>query len=148
MSQNRKAQAQNLLAPLGIEVEAAVKVLVLAIVFGIVGAIVDKVLELPTESLYILFGVWAAVLNGPTYAFFKSKVDLGAVVMGAVAGFVALLAWWILTKLIGDRGDYFKYNPADGYNLLEVLLTGVIAGLLGLGWYALLERLRPIKIMK
>jgi uncharacterized membrane protein YvlD (DUF360 family) len=153
-SQNDQVQAilkrsQNLLDQLGIEVDTALKVLIAAVVFGVIGAVIDKVLELPTGSLYIVFGVWAAVLNGPTYAFFKDKASLAAAVMSAVAGFVGLLSWWIVTKIIGERGDsFFKYNPADSYNILEVFLTGVIAGLIGFGWFVLLERLRSLKIRR
>ena len=72
-----------------------------------------------------------------------------AAVMAAVNGFVALLLWWILTKIIGDRGEgIFTYNYADAYNILEVFMTGVIAGLLGLGWFVALERLRTLKIKR
>jgi hypothetical protein len=142
-------QAQNTLNQLGIDNDAAIKTLLVAVVFGLVGAILDKILELPTESLLIYFGVWAAVLCGPVYAFFMGRDNLAGVVMAALTGFVALLVWWIVTKLIGDRGeDPFTYNPADMYNLLEVLLTGVIAGLLGFGWFALLRRLESFKILR
>jgi hypothetical protein len=145
MSEEKKPamqQAQGLLNQVGVEVDTAVKVLILAVAFGVIGAIIDKVLELPTKSLYIEFGFWAAILNGPTYAFFKGKLDLAGVVMSAVAGFVGLLVWWIVIKIIWD------YSIADFYTIPEVLLTGVIAGLIGFGWYALLERLRPLKIMR
>ena len=140
-------QAKDMLDQLGIDTDTGLKTLLLAVAFGIIGAILDKLFEFPTGSLYMVFGIWAAVLNGFTYAFFRGRESIAALVMAAVNGFVALLLWWIVTKLVGDRhvGSY-TYNPTDGYNILEVLVTGVIAGLLGLGWFMGLERLRDLKI--
>ncbi len=135
-------QAKTTLDRLGIDTDMGVKTLLLAVAFGVIGAILDKIFEFPTQSLFIMFGIWAAVLNGFTYVFFQGRESIAAVVMAAVNGFVALLLWWILTKILWD------YSWADTYNVLEVFLTGVIAGLLGLGWYVGLGRLRGFKIMR
>ena len=140
-------QARSVLDQLGIDIDTGLKTLLLAVVFGIVGAILDRLFKFPTGTLYLVFGIWAAVLNGFTYAFVRGRESIAALVMAAVNGFVALLLWWIVTKLIGDRGSgIFKYNPADSYNILDMLVTGVVAGLLGLGWFMVLERLRDSKI--
>ncbi len=146
-------QAKTMLDQLGIDTDTGIKTLLLAVVFGVIGAILDKLFKFPTGSLYMMFGVWAAVLNGFTYAQLRGRESIAAVVMAAVNGFVALLLWWIVTKLIGDRtmvaaGFKYKSNPADGYNVLKVLVTGVIAGLLGLGWYVAVDRVRGLKIMR
>jgi hypothetical protein len=134
-------QAKDMLDQLGIDIDTGLKTLLLAVAFGVIGAILDKLFEFPTRSLFISFGLWAAVLNGFTYAFFRGRESLSALVMAAVNGFVALLLWWILTKII-----WSSYSWADNYNILEVLVTGVIAGLLGLCWFMGLERLRSVKI--
>jgi hypothetical protein len=144
-------QAKDILDQLGIDIDTGLKTLLLAVAFGIVGAILDRLFKLPTGTLFISFGIWAAVLNGSTYASFRGRESIAALVMAAVNGFVALLLWWIVTKIIGDRtmttaGFKFKTNPADGYNILKMLVTGVIAGLLGLCWFMAVERLRGLKI--
>jgi uncharacterized membrane protein YvlD (DUF360 family) len=133
---------------LKIDRNIALKVLLVAVISGILAALIDRILDLPTTALIFTLGWFIAVLNGPLYAFFKGKDDLAGVVMAAVAGFVALLAWFIITKLIGDRdlGYNITYNPADAYNLLKVLLDGVLLGLLGFGWFAGLRRL-PAKFL-
>ncbi len=131
-------QALRVLDQLGIETGLGLRVLIIAVVSGVVAAIIDIVLELPTETLWFMFGMGLiAALNGPTYLFAKGKESIAATIMSAVTGFVALLAWWIITKIAGERD--FGYNPADILNLLEVLVCGVVVGLLSYGWFALLR---------
>ena len=139
-----RGQALRRLDQLGIEPVLGIKVLIIAVVSGIIAAIIDRVLELPTGVLWFMFG-WGLIsaLNGPTYFFAKGKESLAALVMSAVTGFAALLAWWIVTKLVGERD--FGYNPADALTLLEVLVCGVVVGLLSYGWFVLVRRL-PARI--
>ncbi|MEW6579382.1 MAG: hypothetical protein AB1435_09320 [Chloroflexota bacterium] len=133
-----RGQALRRLDQLGIEPALGMKVLIIAVVSGIIAAIIDRVLELPTGVLWFMFGYGLiAALNGPTYLFAKGKESIAATIMSAVTGFVALLAWWIVTKIVGERD--FGYNPADMLNLLEVLVCGVVVGLLSYGWFALLR---------
>jgi hypothetical protein len=144
-------QAKDVLDQLGIDTDTGIKTLLLAVVFGVIGAILDRIFKLPTGTLLISFGIWAAVLNGFTYASFRGRESIAAVVMAAVNGFVAVLLWWIVSKLVGDRtttvaGFSVTTNPADGYNILKMLVTGVVAGLLGLCWFILVEQLRDLKI--
>ncbi|MCZ7541682.1 MAG: hypothetical protein M5U29_17565 [Anaerolineae bacterium] len=131
----------------GIERGLGLRVLIIALVSGVIAAILDRVLDLPTGALWFTFGpALIATLNGPTYLFAKGKESIAATVMSAVTGFAALLAWWIITKIIGERGEgMFSYNPADALNLLEVLVCGVVVGLLSYGWFVLLRWL-PGKI--
>jgi hypothetical protein len=149
MQQGNKVQvgdvmqrAQGLLAQAGIEIPLAIKTLVIALVSGLLAAIVDTLFELPTSALVFTFVGFIAVLNGASYAFYKGKENLAGVIMAGVNGFVTLLIWWIITKIIGERGnDFFKYNPADAYNVGKVFLDGILMGLIGIGWFALLRRL-------
>lgn len=141
--QDVQKRAQDVLNQLGIDTPIALKVLVLAVVSALLAAILDRILKLPADSLPVLLGGFIAVINGLTYAYLVKKENLTGAIMAAVAGFVALLVWWIATKIIGDQdtGFNFTYNPADAWNFGEVLLDGVLLGLLGFGWLALLKRL-------
>lgn len=163
--QDMQKRAQDMLNQLGIDIPTAITALVLALVTGLVAAIIDRVLGLPDISFkggdslevdltgnLLFFGAFIAVLNGATYAFLKEKVDLGGVVMAAVSGFVAFLVWWIVTKIIGGQEFTLEseakvnvdYNAADAFNVLELLVDGVVLGLIGFGWFALLKRLPDI----
>jgi uncharacterized membrane protein YvlD (DUF360 family) len=143
-AQNVQKQTQEVLDRFGIEVDLAIKVLIAAVVFGAVAAIVDRILSLPTSALVFLFGYIVAAVNGPTYAFLKGKDNLAGIVMAAVDGFIALLAWWIVAKIIGGQVES-KY-VADALNFWKVLLDGVILGLVGWAWFAVLRRL-PARIL-
>jgi hypothetical protein len=139
--QNAQTQVQRVLDQLGIETGAGLQVIIVALVSGVVAALIDRILDLPTDALVFMFG-WGliAALNGPLYYLLKgSKESVAATVMAAIGGFLALLAWWIITKLVGERD--FGYNPADQYNLLELLVSGVVVGLLSYGWFVLVRRL-------
>lgn len=139
--QNAQAQAQRILDQLGIETGLGLQVIIVALVSGAIAALIDRILDLPTDALVFIFG-WGliAALNGPLYYLLKgSKESVAATVMAAVGGFLALLAWWIVTKLVGERD--FGYNPADQYNLLELLVSGVVMGLISYGWFVLVRRL-------
>lgn len=144
--QDVQKRVQDVLNQLGIDIPIALKVLVLAVVSALLAAILDRILKLPADSLPLLLGGFIAVINGLTYAYLTKKENLAGAIMAAVAGFVALLIWWIVTKIIGDQdtGFNFTYNPADAWNFGEVLLDGVLLGLLGFGWIALLKRLPDI----
>jgi uncharacterized membrane protein YvlD (DUF360 family) len=138
-TQNVQKQTQEVLDRFGIEINLAIKVLIAAVIFGAVAAIVDRILSLPTDALVFLFGYIVAAVNGPTYAFLKGKDNLAGIIMSAVDGFLALLAWWIVAKILGGQvtSKYF----ADSLNFWKVLLDGIILGLVGWGWYAILRRL-------
>ncbi len=146
MAQQRKPQdqAQRVLDQLGIETGLGLQTVIIALVAGVIGALIDRILELPTGTLQFAFGgALIAALGGPLYYLLKgSKESVAATVMGAVNGFLALLAWWIATKLIGEReAGILKYNPADNLDFLDVLVSGVIVGLLSYGWFVLVRRL-------
>ena len=73
--QDVQKRAQEVLNQLGIEMPIALKVLVLAAVSALVAAILDRILELPADSLPVLLGGFIAVINGPTYAYLKKRED-------------------------------------------------------------------------
>lgn len=148
--QDIQKRAQDMLTQLGIETPIALKVLVVAAGSALVAAILDRIFELPADGLPVMLGSFIAVINGPTYAYLKKRDDRAGAIMAAIAGIVALLIWWIVTKIIGDQdlGYNYTYNPADAWNFGEVLLDGVLLGLLGFGWFALLKRLPDIKVPK
>jgi uncharacterized membrane protein YvlD (DUF360 family) len=139
MSENVQKQTQQALDQVGIEINLAIKVLIAAVIFGAVAAIVDRILSLPTDALVFLFGYMVAIVNGPTYAFLKGKDNLAGIIMSVVDGFIALLVWWIVAKILGGQvtSKYF----ADTLNFWKVLLDGVILGLVGWAWFAILRRL-------
>ena len=149
--QNAQAQAQRVLDQLGIETGLGLQVIIVALVSGIIAALIDRILTLPNGALAFMFGVGLiAALNGPLYYLLKgNKESLAATVMAAVSGFLALLAWWIVIKLIaGEKifgyrsiDELFSSNTADQLNLLEVLISGVVVGLLSYGWFVLAHRL-------
>lgn len=145
--QELQKRAQDMLTKLGIETPVAIKVLVLAVGSALVAAILDRIFELPADALPVLLGGFIAVINGPTYALLTKREDRAGAIMAAVAGIVALLIWWVVTKLIGDQdlGYNYTYNPADAWNFGEVLLDGILLGLLGFGWLALVKWLPIIK---
>jgi hypothetical protein len=128
---------------LNIEREIAVKTLILAAASGIVAALVDRVIQLPTQTLLFAFSEFIVALNGPTYAQFKGKDTLAGAIMSAVNGLVTLVLWWISAKIVGTAKIA---NPADYYNLIELFLEGALVGLIGFGWFALVHRLQLMKI--
>lgn len=146
-AQNVQKQTEEVLNRFGIEIDLAIKVLIAAIVAGLVAALVDRIFALPSKYLVFMFGYIVAAVSGPVYSFLKGKENLAGAIMAAVAGFIAFLAWWILRKILGDQSEgVFKYNPADQWNFWKVLLDGVILGLVGWGWFAVLRRL-PARLL-
>jgi hypothetical protein len=145
---------QGVLDQLGIELNLAIKVLIVAAVSGILAVLLDEILGLPSGALVFSFSWFIAVLNGPTYAFFKGKDDVPGVIMAGVAGLVTLFVWFIVMKIIGgDVKDIktFAHHDLltiwfDDINILKAMLTGIIVGLIGFGWFAGLRRL-PAKFL-
>ncbi|MBN1967399.1 MAG: hypothetical protein JW910_22285 [Anaerolineae bacterium] len=130
-------QLEGLVAQLNIDLNMATKVLVFALLAGIVGALLDEVLSLPTNALVFTFGGLVAALVGPAYAFFKKKDDLPGLIMAAVGGLVTLLVWFIVMEIISDTW---------GLNVFKIMLTGAIVGMISFGWFALL-RILPDKFL-
>ncbi|NDJ77113.1 MAG: hypothetical protein GYB65_12735 [Chloroflexi bacterium] len=122
---------------LDLDLDIAAKVLVVAILSGIVAAFFDEILDLPTSALLFTFGGFIAALNGLTYNVFKGKSDVAGLVMGAVAGMLAFTLWFVTLKIIGE---------IRGANVFKTALTGIVVGMLACGWMALL-RVLPQKFL-
>lgn len=134
-------QAEDAVAQFGVDLNLAVKVLIVAAVSGLAAAVLDEVLGLPTSSLRFTFGWMIAALNGATYAFFKHRDDRAGLVMSAVAGLVAFVVWFIVMEIIGG-----EFGLSWGLNVFKAIVTGIIGGLIGFGWFALLRKL-PDKLI-
>ncbi len=145
-------QAERMITQLGIDINAGLVAVLVAVASGIVTGIFDRLFKLPTGTFLFAFGVGAgmiAVINGPVYAMLKGGKDsLAGAIMAVVSGILALLFWWITTKIIGDyKSGPFTYNYADHYGFFKILLSGIVGGLIGYGWYALVRRL-PTKLTR
>ena len=139
-------QAERMITQMGIDINAGLVAVIVAVVSGIVTGILDRLFKLPTGTFLFAFGVGAgmiAVINGPVYAILKGGRDsLASAIMAVVSGILALLFWWITTKIVGDyKSGPFTYNYADHYSLVKILLSGILGGLVGYGWFALIRRL-------
>jgi hypothetical protein len=139
--QGAMSQAEGMLAQLGIDINLAAKALILAVVAGIVAALLDEILGLPTTSLRLAFGWFVPVLAGMTYALLKGKENVPGLIVGAVAGWFAFLFWFIVMEIIGG-----EFSLSWGMNVFKVTISGIIMGLLGVGWLALV-RILPERII-
>lgn len=143
-----REQAGAALDALGVDRLVALKALAVAAVAGLLAALLDAILGLPAGTLVFAFGWIVAALNGPAYAIWRGKTDRAAWVMAAVAGLVAYLVWFIVMEILTGEPNWredeinaynvFKSWRNEYMNILKVMLTGAIVGLLGLAWHALL----------
>ncbi|WP_162909440.1 sodium/proton-translocating pyrophosphatase [Aggregatilinea lenta] len=134
----RKATAA--LVEAGIDVPVAIQTLIIAAVGGLLAALLDEILGLPTGALWFTFGWIVAAFSGATYAMVKNAKGLPAAIMSLVAGIVAFLLYFILTEIIGD-----EYGWTYSLNVFKAIITGAIVGLIGFGWFALMKWL-PAKL--
>ncbi len=145
-------QAQSYMKQIGINIDLAIKVLIIAAVSGVLAALLDRIVGLPVGGLAFTFGWIIAALNGATYAYYSGNHNLSGLIMAAVSGVVTLLLWYVVMEIIGRDPRDFKIDDYDSQvfafsawfdqlNVLKVILTGIIVGMLGFGWFALLRRL-------
>ena len=133
-------QAEKMLTGIGVDLTTAVQSLAIALVAGVIAALLDEILGLPTNALRFAFG-WmgvVAVLSGMIYPVLKRKEDLAGLLVGMTSGAVGYLAWFIVFEIISST-----YN----YNIFKAILSGLILGALGVGWLALL-RFLPSRLAK
>jgi hypothetical protein len=136
-----RRQVDQTLNQLGIDRDIALKVLIVSAAAGLVAALLDEIIGLPTGSLRFVFGWFVPALCGPVYAFYLKSDNLAGLISSAVAGAVAFLVWFLVTELIGE-----KYGLSYGTNILKAIITGAIVGLVSFGWFAGLRRL-PDRIL-
>jgi len=131
---NVMAQVNQVLSTVGLDLETALKVLVLAAAAAILSALLDAILGLPTQTLLFAFGQVVTVLVGASYAIIRGKTDLGGVIMAVLAGVITLEIYFILMEIIGGDFPWTYYM-----NVFKAFIMGVILGLVGFGWVALLR---------
>jgi len=148
-----RAQMQATLSKAGISLNLAVMVLLLAVVSGVVAALLDTILGLPAGLMSFTFGGFAAALVGMSYPLLRGKVDLGGLAVAAVGGLVTMVIWFILSEILIGEPDpktiddinsrlIYKSWFNEYLNILKALLAGIWLGLAGFGWYALIPFLR------
>jgi ABC-type branched-subunit amino acid transport system permease subunit len=113
----------------GIDVPTALKSLMLASIIGILAGFFGMVS--PKHAL--IFAGAAIALNGFTYSFFKREEDIAGLTVSLASGLVAAIFWLILTAISGN--DYTHTN------FVQTIVFGLIFGLIGFGWLALLRAL-------
>ena len=151
---NVTAQAQKVVNAIRLDLNITVKVLIVSFLSGILAALLDQILGVPTPLLVFNFGWMIMALNGPLYSFFKGKDDIAGLVMSAVAGLLAFTVWFLVLEMIGSD-DYSPSDSStqDGFkvwfnqlNILKTGLAGILMGMLSYGWFVLMRRL-PEKII-
>ncbi|NDJ75657.1 MAG: hypothetical protein GYB65_05315, partial [Chloroflexi bacterium] len=133
----------------GVELDVATLVIVLglAAVSGLVAAIIDSLLDLPWDRINFTFGWFIAALNGMSYAVIKKKADRAGLLVSMGAGLLAMFFWYILAALVtddvklgvDDARNIYRYWLDEYMNLLRAWITGIFVGLIGYGWYVLLD---------
>ncbi|NLX09501.1 MAG: hypothetical protein GXY36_07575 [Chloroflexi bacterium] len=134
---NWSKQADSLLDQLNIDRNLALKVVIIALVSGAVAALLDEILGLPTAALQFRLGGFVAALSGGAYAYYTRKSDLPCAIMGFVAGALAFVAWFLVMEIISETWTL---------NVLKAIVTGGVSGLIGCGWFAILQRL-PYRLL-
>lgn len=125
-------QAEGMLTNIGVDIPLAIQSLIIAVAAGVLAALLDEILGLPTNALRLAFG-WMgliAALSGMVYALVTRKEDLAALVVGMASGAVAYLVWFIVMEIIAD---------VYGFNIFKALFSGLILGAIGVGWLMLMR---------
>ena len=118
-----RQRATSALAQRGIDVPVATQAVIVAAAAGVVAALLDEILGLPTTWLLFTFGSVVAALSGMAYVLWKNVVSTPAALMSIVTGLVAYAAWYIVREIVGD-----VYG-----NIFKAIVTGGVAGLVGAG---------------
>jgi|GEM_PF-2005788 len=127
-----RARSDDLLAQLGIDARLAARTLIITVIMAALGALLDEILGLPGSALRVTFGgTLVAGLSGLTYALFKGREDAPSLIMAAVSGLVAYTVWYIVRDIVGFAGL--------DMNVFKAMVSGVLAGILGFGWLALVR---------
>ena len=106
----------------------------IAVISGIVAAMIDEVLGLPARNLAVTAGGMIGALNGMTYASLKRCHDRSCLVTGLVNGWLAYMVWYFALQAIGRNSGLIV-----GQNWFEATLTGLVTGGLGFGWVMVVQ---------
>ncbi len=108
--------------------------LAIAVISGVLAAIIDEALALPVRNLAMTAGGMVGALNGMTYASLKRCHDRSCLVTGLVNGWLAYMVWTFAVHVIGSDAGL-----VPGQNWFEATLTGLITGAFGFGWMAVVQ---------
>ncbi|MBN1681458.1 MAG: hypothetical protein JW966_14350 [Anaerolineae bacterium] len=139
-------QATPRLEKAGIDIQIAVMVLIFGAVSALASALLDAILGLPGGTFVFTFGWIVIALNGPTYAILKRNAKIDGLIMSVVVGVVTALVWYIVAEILTGDPDIFDDATTralykwwlDDLGVLDVLITGLVVGPLGYGWWLLL----------
>lgn len=121
--------AEDWFAQFGLDITLVGRSLVIALVTGIVAALIDEGLGLPSGVVFLTAGSIVGALNGATYACFKRCHDRAGLVIGIVSGWLATFAWFLALDVFAHSSPLIF-----GLDWFEVTITGLLTGLLGFVW--------------
>lgn len=129
-----KDYSEDLLGQFGFDTSLVVQTLVVALLSGIVAALLDEGLGLPGANVALTFGGMIGVLNGLTYACFKRCADRTCLTTALVNGWLATMAWYLTLRIVVSDAALIA-----GMDWFEATITGIVAGALGYLWYTVMH---------
>lgn len=123
--------SEDLVSQFGLDLTLLSQTGIIALVSGILAAILDELLGLPMNNLAFTLGGMIGTLNGLTYASLKRCVDRACLGTGILNGWVAYMAWYFTLQIITSDSSLIA-----GTDWFEATITGIVAGALGVGWFA------------
>lgn len=129
-----KDYSEDLLGQFGFDTALVVQTLAIALLSGIIAALLDEGVGLPGENVALTFGGMIGVLNGLTYTCFKRRADRTGIVTALVNGWVATMAWYFTLQIVVSDAVLIS-----GMDWFEATITGIVAGALGYAWFTIIH---------
>lgn len=129
-----KDYSEDLLSQFGLDVKMLVRAIVIAVVSGILAAVLDEALSLPTQNVAFTLGGVIGVLNGLNYSCFKRCADGACFSTGVLNGWLATMAWYFTMQIIVDDAILIA-----GMDWFEATITGIVAGAVGFAWFLIVH---------
>lgn len=123
--------SEDLISQLGLDLTLLSQAGLIAILSGILAGILDELLGLPMNNLALTFGGMIGTLNGLTYASMKRCIDRACLGTGIVNGWLAYMTWYFTLQIITSDSSLIA-----GTDWFEATITGIVAGALGVVWFA------------
>jgi hypothetical protein len=131
---------------------SAALVVGLAVISGILAAVLDGILQLPGDTMAFTFGWLIAAFNGMSYPIIVKRIDRAGLLLSLILGLLTMFFWFIPAVIItGDpeladtsARNFYKYWIDEHVNVFKALYTGLFAGLIGFGWYAGVQTLAQV----
>jgi hypothetical protein len=136
MSENQTPVREDWLSQFGLDMGLVLKAVVIAVVSGILAALLDEILGLPADALFVTAGGMVGALNGATYACFKRCYDRSGLAAGIVMGWLATMIWFFTLQIVAGDSSLIA-----GLDWFEVTITGLVAGAAGFGWFSAVHAL-------